>query len=86
MLNCRFVGEIHLKLVLQPHDGDETIDAICFRYLDCGDSPEKRKALELERVRIAYSLDVNHYRGRKSLQLLVRYLEAIQDTEAGIYR
>ena len=77
VLNSRFVGEIHLKLVLRIPGERESVDAICFRYLDDGDSPEKRQALRLEKIKAVYSLDVNHFRGRKTLQLIVRYLEAI---------
>lgn len=77
VLSSRFVGDVHLKLALQPDQGGATIDAICFRYLDSGDSTQKRRGLALDRVRLAYSLDVNHFRGRKSLQLIVRYIEEI---------
>ncbi len=75
VLNSRFVGEVHLKLVLRLSGAQDPVDAICFRYLDNGDSPEKRNALKLEKIRAVYSLDVNQYRGKKSLQLIVRYLE-----------
>jgi len=30
-----------------------------------------------EKVRLAYRLDVNEFRGRRSLQLMVEYLEAV---------
>ncbi len=76
VLNSRFVGEIHLKLVLRIPGEREPLDAIFFRYLDDGDSPEKRLALQLEKIRAVYSLDVNHFRGKKTLQLIIRYLEA----------
>lgn len=76
VLSSRFVGEIHLKLVLRLCGAHDPIDAICFRYLDNGDSPDKRAALNLEKIRAVYSLDVNQYRGKKSLQLIIRYLEA----------
>jgi len=76
VLNCRFVGEIHLKLVLQLKGTRDPIDAICFRYLENADSPEKRTALGFTSLKVVYSLDVNHFRGRQSLQLIIRYLEA----------
>ena len=77
VLNCRFVGEIHLKLLLRPVNDTKPVDAISFRYLDRTDSPDKRAALELKKIRAVYQLDVNHYRGQQSLQLIIRYLEAI---------
>ncbi|MCP3953590.1 MAG: single-stranded-DNA-specific exonuclease RecJ, partial [Desulfobacterales bacterium] len=76
VLNSRFVGEIHLKLVLQLKGTCNPIDAICFRYLEHADSPEKRTALGFTALKVVYSLDVNHFRGRQSLQLIIRYLEA----------
>ncbi len=77
VLNSRFVGSIHLKLVLRLKGERESVDAIYFRYLDNADSPEKRAALELEKIKAVYSLDVNHFRGKQSLQLIIRYLEEI---------
>ncbi len=76
VLNSRFVGDIHLKMVLRPKQGGKAIDAICFRYLDYADSLDKRAALEMQTVRAVYSLDINYFRGEKNLQLIVQYLEA----------
>jgi single-stranded-DNA-specific exonuclease len=65
----RLVGERHLKLVLQP-DGGEVIDAIAFNVdLDIWPDPS------VEWVRLVYRLDINQFRGRESLQLIVEYLE-----------
>jgi len=77
VLNARFVGEIHLKLVLRLMDdsGADSIDAICFRYIDNPDSPKKRSALEMRQIRAVYRLDINRFRGRESLQLMLEYLE-----------
>ena len=75
VLNARFVGDIHLKLLLRLPDERDSVDAICFRYLEHADSPDRRQALELQRITAVYSLDVNHFRGRQTLQLIVRYLE-----------
>lgn len=98
VLNARFVGEIHLKLVLRPlaNSGDTilnsnelsivspesvspelSIDAICFRYIDNPDSPKKRAALEMRQIRAVYRLDVNRFRGRQSLQLMLEYIEPL---------
>jgi single-stranded-DNA-specific exonuclease len=75
ILNSRFVGETHLKLVLRLLGARDPIDAICFRYLDSADSPQRREALQWKKIRAVYSLDVNQFRGKKSLQLMIRYLE-----------
>ena len=76
VLNSRFVGDIHLKMVLRPKQGGQAVDAICFRYLDYVDSPEKRTALQMRHIYAVFSLDINHFRGQQSLQLIVQYLEA----------
>jgi len=75
ILNSRFVGEVHLKLVVRLSGTHDPIDAICFRYLDSAESPERREALRWTKIRAVYSLDVNQFRGKKSLQLIIRYLE-----------
>ena len=67
----RMVGEIHLKLKLQDDNGNEPLDAIMFRY---SDQPGAMPAFA--RVRAAYRVDVNDYRGRRSPQLIIEYLEA----------
>jgi single-stranded-DNA-specific exonuclease len=65
----RIVGERHLKLRLTPADGGGPVDAIAFNALDNGweDIPGP--------VQMVYRLDVNEFRGRRSLQLLVEYME-----------
>ncbi len=74
VLSCRFVGEIHLKMVLRLAGQRQPIDAICFRYIDSADSPDKRAALELKSIHAAFSMDVNRYRGKETLQLMIRYM------------
>ena len=66
VLSHRFVGDIHLKLLLGL-DGAVQLDAIAFRW---GDRPPPG-----ERVRIAYRLDLNEYRGVESPQLIIEHLE-----------
>lgn len=70
----RIVGERHLKLVLaHPAAGAETIglDAILFGV------DEPAAWLECQRVRAVYSLDVNEFRGERSLQLRVVEMEPL---------
>jgi len=67
VIGQRVVGQRHLKLTLQPAGGQRQIDAIAFNTpalpADC------------TRVRMAYRLDVNAYRGIESAQLVVEYID-----------
>jgi len=69
VIQKRIVGERHLKMVVQPQDSQQIIDGIYFNAID-NPLPEVNDV-----VRLAYKLDVNEFRGRKSLQLMVEYLE-----------
>ncbi|MEM9316195.1 MAG: DHHA1 domain-containing protein, partial [Pseudomonadota bacterium] len=72
VLSQRIVGERHLKLSLQGSGLSAPIDAIAFS-VDTDRWPDDA----VQRLRIAYRLDVNEYRGRRSLQLIVEQLEAL---------
>ena len=65
----RIVGEKHLKLVLQPVGADFSVEAIAFN-VDTASWPDDSVRL----VDAAYRLDVNEFRGRRSLQLVVEQL------------
>jgi single-stranded-DNA-specific exonuclease len=69
VLDQRIVGEKHLKLTLRPDDGEGMIDAIAFNL----DNPGAW--LRCRRLRAAYRLDINQFRGRKSPQLRIEYME-----------
>lgn len=69
IINKRIVGEKHLKLSLQPVNSKLEIDAIAFNTTDKEWSPEQTQA------KVAYRLDVNVFRGNKSLQLMVDHIE-----------
>lgn len=62
------VGGRHLKLTLN-HD-EKPIKAIAFN-VDINQWPNYR----CENVNIAYRLDVNEYRGKRSVQLIIEYIE-----------
>ncbi len=67
----RLVGERHLKLVLEL-PGAEVVDAIAFNVdLDLWPDPSR------EWVEAAYRLDVNEFRGRRSLQLVIEQLQPL---------
>ncbi len=69
VLDYRVVGEHHLKLTLQSSNGNNSVNAIAFNYANYGWN--NRAAV----VHAAYELDVNHFRGIESPQLLIRHLE-----------
>lgn len=73
LLQQRLVGEKHLKMVVSCGEGSQIVfDAIAFNVdLDLWPNAQ------VEKVRLAYRLDVNEFRGRTNLQLMVEYLEAI---------
>lgn len=71
VVQARIVGAKHLKLLLQVEGADVLIDGIEFNSDWVG------KETQLKKVRLAYRPDVNEFRGRKSLQLMVQYLEAV---------
>jgi single-stranded-DNA-specific exonuclease len=66
ILSWKIVGEKHLKMQLRPPHG-EPVDAIAFNTLveDLPSTPT---------VRAAYRMDVNAFRNRRSLQLIVSYI------------
>lgn len=67
----RIVGDKHLKLVLAWPSGNKEVDAIAFNV-----EPALLDG-SLQRVRVAYRLDVNEWRGVRSVQLLIEYIESI---------
>ncbi len=69
VVSQRLVGEKHLKMVLAPVGSKIMLDAIAFN-VDLDVWPDQ----SVEQVEIAYRLDVNEYRGQRSVQLMVEYL------------
>ncbi|PIQ43752.1 MAG: single-stranded-DNA-specific exonuclease RecJ [Gammaproteobacteria bacterium CG11_big_fil_rev_8_21_14_0_20_46_22] len=68
VLEQRIVGANHLKLLLRKDD--KTLDAIAFG-VNLDHWPNHR----CERILAAYRLNVNEFRGRQTVQLMVEYLE-----------
>ena len=71
VIQQRIVGEKHLKLVLK-HQSGRLVDAIAFG-IDVKAWPDT----EARYVKVAYQLDINEFRGKFSLQLIVRELEKV---------
>jgi len=66
------VGGSHLKMRLRPLDSRKSVDAIAFGYLP-EDLPDS------DTVALVYKLDVNHFRGHKTCQLMVEQILADRD-------
>lgn len=73
----------HLKLKLRAPGTSVVVDGICFKCLEDGEE----KDLSLDFVDVCFSLDVNEYRGRISLQLMIDHIEksemALNNTNEG---
>jgi single-stranded-DNA-specific exonuclease len=69
LLQQRVVGESHLKLRLAALADGSAIDAIAFN--------QSALAGEVERVKLAYRLDVNEFRGLQTPQLIVECIQSI---------
>ncbi len=66
----RKVGTNHLKLVLSPIDQpQQCVDAIAFNV-----DPENWPAPNAREINIAYRLDINEYRGNRTLQLMIEHI------------
>ena len=71
LIQQRIVGEKHLKLVLK-HSSGKLVDAIAFN-VDVRAWPNN----QAQNALVAYQLDINEFRGKFSLQLIVREISAI---------
>jgi len=69
----RIVGQKHLKLKLKTENGFDEIDAIAFNALSEDDQASPLSTGD--EVNMAYKLDVNEFRGKRNLQLIVEYFE-----------
>ncbi len=67
----RIVGERHLKLVLALPNSSQELDGIAFN-VDLNRWPNNAP-----KANVVYKLDLNEFRGRVSVQLLISYIEPI---------
>lgn len=73
----RILKDAHLKMELLNEAGQQTIDAIAFNHV-----PEWLSDVETGqacKVHAVYRLDVNDFRGISSVQLIIEYLEKINN-------
>ena len=71
LVDRRIVGEHHLKMQVKIPESSASFDAIAFHTVD-DDWPE-----QVDYVQLAYRLDINDYRGKRTVQLMVEYVEPI---------
>ncbi|MDC9729852.1 MAG: single-stranded-DNA-specific exonuclease RecJ [Methyloprofundus sp.] len=71
VVQARIVGQQHLKLVLRKPNSELLIDAIAF-FME-----RTEYWLGLREVKIAYKLDINEYRGQRSIQFIIDYIEKL---------
>ena len=69
LLQQRLVGERHLKVMVEPIGGGPLIDGIAFN-VDTGCWPDNG----VREVELAFKLDVNEFRGNRSVQLLIDHI------------
>nr|WP_086940637.1 single-stranded-DNA-specific exonuclease RecJ [Thaumasiovibrio occultus] len=70
VMQQKLVGAKHLKLMLEPVNGGQMVDAIAFN-IDLRRWPD----LSVNKVKLAYRLEINLFRGNQSLQLMVEHIE-----------
>lgn len=71
VIQCRIVGQQHLKFVLRFPMSDMLIDGIAF-FVE-----KSENWLGTRSIKAAYKLDINEYRGNRSVQLMLQYIEKI---------
>lgn len=76
ILDQRAIGQNknHLKMLIEPKQGGPLLDAIAFN-IDTRLYPD----LSVKQARLAYKLDINEFRGNRNIQLLVDYIEPIDE-------
>lgn len=72
IVHQRLVGGKHLKMVLSLPGSDSLIDAIAFN-VDLDTWPNE----SIEQVELAYRLDVNEFRGKRSVQMMIDHLKPL---------
>ncbi|ADO47135.1 single-stranded-DNA-specific exonuclease RecJ [[Enterobacter] lignolyticus] len=66
LLQQRLVGERHLKVMVEPVGGGPLLDGIAFN-IDTACWPDNG----VREVELAYKLDINEFRGNRSVQLII---------------
>ncbi|MBN6071277.1 single-stranded-DNA-specific exonuclease RecJ [Aggregatibacter actinomycetemcomitans] len=74
ILQQRLVGEKHLKMMVEPKLGGPLMDAIAFN-VDTRYYPD----LSIKTAKLVYKLDINEFRGNRDIQLLIDYIEPLEN-------
>ncbi|WP_147199660.1 single-stranded-DNA-specific exonuclease RecJ [Pantoea sp. CCBC3-3-1] len=69
LIQQRLVGERHLKVMIEPLGGGPLLDGIAFN-IDTALWPDP----SVKQVELAYKLDINEFRGNRSVQLIIEHL------------
>ena len=69
LLQQKLVGERHLKVMIEPLGGGPLLDGIAFN-VDTTLWPDT----SVRQVKLAYKLDINEYRGNRSVQLIIDHI------------
>jgi len=69
LIQQRLVGERHLKVMVEPLGGGPLLDGIAFN-VDTTLWPDT----SVRQVELAYKLDINEFRGNRSVQLIISHL------------
>ncbi|MEO3677988.1 single-stranded-DNA-specific exonuclease RecJ [Rheinheimera sp. FR7-31] len=71
LINQKMLADRHLKMMLQLPNGN-LVDAIWFNA-----DNKAWPNVNVQKVQLAYQLDINEYRDKQSLQLIVRHMQAL---------
>ncbi|MBI2784835.1 MAG: single-stranded-DNA-specific exonuclease RecJ [Legionella longbeachae] len=74
ILDQRLVGKNHLKMTLATTQGNQQVDAIAFN-VDLKSWPNYR----IKYIHAAYKLDINFFKGRTQLQLLIQAMNTVNE-------
>ncbi|TYA23641.1 single-stranded-DNA-specific exonuclease RecJ [Aggregatibacter actinomycetemcomitans] len=74
ILQQRLVGEKHLKMMVESKLGGPLMDAIAFN-VDTRYYPD----LSIKTAKLVYKLDINEFRGNRDIQLLIDYIEPLEN-------
>ncbi|RYY74815.1 MAG: single-stranded-DNA-specific exonuclease RecJ [Gammaproteobacteria bacterium] len=74
IIQQKILNNKHLKMTLSVEaKGQQLIDAIAFNV-----DPSIWSGAPIKKVKVAYRLDINEFRGNKNVQLLVDYIEIVE--------
>jgi single-stranded-DNA-specific exonuclease len=74
IINQKIVGSNHLKLTLAIVGTQQCIDGIAFN-IDLDEWTDE----SCKKIKCAYQLDINEFRGRQSVQLMIRHIIKIDE-------